>query len=252
MSSNNLKDKKVYYLLNQMMSIIIQSTNDIPNVVFKEYLNHKEHKSQKQIYNLFADTFLSLSAFCKLIFDHSWSQAAIILRTAIEQVSKLYILAYFPNSRKSFIDLYIEYGKFLLLNENEKENYLKTNSIKKNRFNEYFSYSWISGFTKDKKYGRDQLLKLANLDEFKVDIKETLNLFVHGRISIFEFYNSKEKWGLMDRYGRRIILMACKLFDFLCCSFCNYIGDSFFKLPFYQILLNFKGIYLCVIKNKID
>ena len=215
MSSNNLKDKKVYYLLNQMMSIIVQSTKDIPNVVFKEYLNHKEHKSQKQIYNLFADTFLSLSAFCKLIFDHSW-------------------------------------GKFLLLNENNKENYLKTNSIKKNIFNEYFSYSWISGFTKDKKYGRDQLLKLANLDEFKVDIKETLNLFVHGRISIFQFYNSKEKWGLMDRYGRRIILMACKLFDFLCCSFCNYIGDSFFKLPFYQILLNFKGIYLCVIKNKID
>lgn len=125
MSIPNAQNKKLYCLQSQMMSIIIQSTKDIPNVVFKEYLNHKEHKSQKQIYNLFADTFLSLSAFCKLIFDHSWSQAAIILRAVIEQVSKLHVLAYFPNSRKSFIDLYIEYGKFLLLNENEKENYLK-------------------------------------------------------------------------------------------------------------------------------
>ena len=84
--------RKQYILLNDMMSIIVESTRNIADVVFNEYLKHHEHENQKQIYNLFAEGFISLSSFCKLMFDKSWSQAASLLRTAIEEVSALYVL----------------------------------------------------------------------------------------------------------------------------------------------------------------
>ena len=121
----------------------------------------------------------------------------------------------------------------------------RRNSIASNmRINDYFDYSWIKDFTEDNKYGRDQLLKLAHLDEFLVDIKETLNAFAHGSISIFQFNNAEEKWELMSRYGRRLVLTACKLYDFLCCSFREYVGDSFSNLLLNQQFMEFKKIYL--------
>ena len=81
------------------------------------------------------------------------------------------------------------------------------------------------------------------MDEFIIDIKETLNLFAHGRITIFQFCND-ENWELMSRYGRRIILIACRLFDYLCCSFKNYIGDEFYNINFNNYFCEFKDIYL--------
>lgn len=247
MPIKNDKRKELYDLLNRMMSIIVESTMNIADVVFTEYINHKEHKNQKQIYNLFAEAYLSVSAFCKLMFDFSWSQAAAILRTAIEQVSALYVLSKYSDSRIAYINLFNEHGKYLSLNVEEKNSYIKNNLIPKNRINDYFDYSWIKEFTADKTYGRDQLLKLAHLDEFLVDIKETLNAFAHGSISIFQFNNPEEKWGLMSRYGRRLILTACKLYDFLCCSFEKYIGDRFFDLRLNQQFIDFRIIYLSII-----
>ena len=247
MPIKNDKRKDLYDLLNKMMSIIVESTKNIADIVFTEYVNHKEHEEQKQIYNLFAEAYLSVSAFCKLMFGFSWSQAAAILRTAIEQVSALYVLSYNPELRICFMNLFKEHGKYLLLDKEGKDDYIKSKSIPKNRINDYFDYSWIKELTDDKKYGRDQLLKLAHLDEFLVDIKETLNAFAHGSISIFQFNNSEEKWELMSRYERRLVLTACKLYDLLCCSFKEYIGDSFFDLLLNQQFVNFKKIYLSII-----
>ena len=238
------KRKDLYDSLNNMMSIIVESTRNIADIVFTEYVNHKEHEEQKQIYNLFAEAYLSVSAFCKLMFDSSWSQAATILRTAIEQVSALYVLSYNPDSRVCFMNLFKEHGRYLSLDKDGKNGYIKNKSIPKNRINDYFDYSWIKDFTEDKTYSRDQLLKLAHLDEFLVDIKETLNAFAHGSISIFQFNNTEEKWELMSRYGRRLTLTACKLYDFLCCSFREYVGDSFSNLLLNQQFMEFKKIYL--------
>ena len=249
MPIKNDKRKDLYDLLNKMMSIIVESTRNIADIVFTEYVNHKEHEEQKQIYNLFAEAYLSVSAFCKLMFDFSWSQAAAILRAAIEQVSALYVLSYYPDSRIAFMNLFKEHGAYLSLDKEGKDNYIKANALTKNRINDYFDYSWIKDFTVDKTYGRDQLLKLAHLDEFLVDIKETLNAFAHGSISIFQFNNSEEKWELMSRYGRRLVLTACKLYDFLCCSFKEYIGDRFFDLQLNQQVMDFKKIYLPIVNG---
>ena len=243
------KRKDLYDSLNNMMSIIVKSTRKIADIVFTEYVNHKEHKEQKQIYNLFTEAYLSVSAFCNLMFDFSWSQAAVILRTAIEQVSALYVLSYYPYSRIAFMNLFKERGAYLSLDKEGKDNYIKDNDLPKYRINDYFDYSWIKDFTDDKTYGRDQLLKLAHLDEFLVDIKETLNAFAHGSISIFQFNNSEEKWELMSRYGRRLVLTACKLYDFLCCSFKEYIGDRFFDLRLNQQFIDFKKIYLPIVNG---
>lgn len=242
--SIDLKDekRKQYILLSDMMSIIIDSTRNIADVVFKEYLNHKEHDSQKQIYNLFAEGFISLSSFCKLIFDKSWSQAAMILRASIEEVSALFVLSNIYKSREAFVNLQNEHAKYVLMNDEEQKEYKK--SIGANKINDYFDYSWIKEFTEDNTYGRDQLLKLANLDEFIVDIKETLNAFAHGSLSIFQFHNAEEKWELMVRYGRRLVLIACKLYDFICCSFKEYIGERFFDLDLNQYFMDFKKLYL--------
>ena len=128
------------------------------------------------------------------------------------------------------------------MNDEEQKEYRKLLGI--NKINDYFDYSWIKNFTVDKTYGRDQLLKLANLDELIVDIKETLNSFAHGSLSIFQFHNAEEKWDLMSRYGKRLVLIACKLYDFICCSFKEYIGDRFFELKLNQQFIDFKKIYL--------
>ena len=245
----NDERRKQYILLNDMMSIIVDSTRNIADVVFNEYVNHKEHENQKQIYNLFAEGFISLSSFCKLMFDKSWSQAATLLRAAIEEVSSLYVISNISESREVFINLHNEHAKFILMSDSEKDEYLKINKIPRNKKNDYFDYSWIKEFTEDKTYGRDQLLKLANLDEFLIDIKETLNSFAHGSLSIFQFSNVSEKWELMSRYGKRLVLIACKLFDFLCCSFKEYIGDSFDDLRLNQQFIDFKNIYLSTFKQ---
>lgn len=172
MLEKNDRTKESYDSLNEMMSIIIESTKKIANIVFTEYINHIEHQNQKQIYNLFADAYLSVSAFCKLIFDHSWSQAATILRMTIEQVSALYILSEYPTSRDKFVKLFNEHGRYLHLDDESKKNYIKDNAISKNRVNDYFDYSWIKDFTDDNTYGRDQLLKLAHLDEFLLTLRK--------------------------------------------------------------------------------
>ncbi len=241
--------KEQYVLLNNMMSIIIDSTTNIADVVFKEYVRHSEHQNQKKIYNLFADAFIGLSSFCKLMFDNSWSQAATILRTLIEEVATLYILSYHRDLIEKYLSLDVEYINYIKLNLKEQKEYNKSFNIKKT--NDYFNYSWISTYTKDKSYGRNQLLELAKLDEVIVDIKETLNLFAHGRITIFQFCNEDEKWELMSRYGRRIILIVCKLFDYLCCSFNKYIGDSFYDLELNGKFIEFKELYLYSIEKTI-
>ena len=239
----------ITYFLNRMMTIIVESTGNIADVVFSEYCNHKEHLNQKPIYNLFAEAFLSISSVAKLMFDKSWSQASVILRVAIEEVATLYVLSFCPETREAFVNLFDERGRFLKLSDDEKKKYKKDNNIK-GSINEYFDYSWIKDYTKDHKYGRNQLLKLSHIDEFIVDIEELLNSFAHGTISIFQFFNDKEGWGLMSKYGQRITKINCKLYDFLCCSFKNYVGDGFYYLELNSYFKEFKELYIFMINTK--
>lgn len=57
------KRKELYDSLNNIMSIIVESTRNIADIVFTENVNHKKYEEQKHIYNLFAEAYLSVSAF---------------------------------------------------------------------------------------------------------------------------------------------------------------------------------------------
>lgn len=76
------------------------------------------------------------------------------------------------------MNLFKEHGIYLSLDKDGKNDYIKVKSITKNIINDYFDYLWIKDFTEDNTYSRDQLLKLAHLDEFLVDIKETRMLLL--------------------------------------------------------------------------
>ena len=229
--------------INQMLSLIIDSCHPMPDYVFRYFVDHKKSFEEKCFYNLIADSFLSLFAYCKLMMENAWSQAFALLRVCIEQVAAVFILSYNCNALPKYIELNKLKIKFVnLVNDEEKKHFLKEHGITRNKVNDYFDYGWVSSFTEDKSFGRKQLMELAKLEEFIIDVDESLNAFAHGSISVFQM--SGDNWNVMKRYGRRASLTCCKLYDFLCCSYHNLIGDEeFFKLPLDRYFKSFKLIY---------
>lgn len=226
-----------------MLSLIMESSHSMPNYVFHYYVDFKKKPDEKILYNLIADSFLTLFSYCKLMFENAWSQAFTVLRMGLEQVAAVFLLTNTSGTLQKYIDLYrLKVQFFNIESENDKKEFLKANGIPKNRINDFFDYSWISGFTTDGKYGRNQLIKLARLEEFLVDIEQSLNAFSHGSMSVFQM--SGDNWNVMKKYGRRASLTCCKLYDFLCCSYHNLIGnEEFVKLPLDRYFKSFKLIY---------
>lgn len=227
-------------MIREMLRLIALGSHDMPNYVFSYFIKHKIPTEQKCFYNLIADTFLTLYSFSSLMNDNCWSQASTLLRMALEQVSAVFVMAYQKESIKDYVNLQKEKNMFLRLNEKEQKEYAKNNGFRGREY-AYFDYGWIKRFTDDKTYGRIQLMKLAHLEEFTVDIDQTLNSFSHGSITIFQF--DKDNWDVMKRYGDRITIACCKLFDFLCCSYKYLIGEEFLCLPLNSVFLEFKSIY---------
>lgn len=229
--------------INQMLSLIMDSSHSMPDYVFHYYVDFKKNPEEKIFYNLIADSFLTLFSYCKLMFENAWSQAFTVLRMGLEQVAAVFLLTTKPGTLQKYIDLYKLKVQFINIeSEDDKKEFLKTNNIPKNKVNDFFDYSWISSFTSDGKYGRNQLIELSRLEEFLVDIEQSLNAFSHGSMSVFQM--SGDNWNVMKRYGRRANLTCCKLYDFLCCSYHNLIGDEeFVKLPLDRYFRSFKLIY---------
>ena len=228
---------------NQMLNIIMDSSRPMPEYVFRYFLDAKKKPEEKIFYNLIADSFLTLFSYCKLMFEHAWSQAFAILRVGIEQVAKVYILATIPEALEQYINIHNLRAQFSnIKTEEEKKAFFNAHHIQKNKIYSFFDYGWIAKFTSDGKYGRDQLIKLARLDEFLVDIENSLNRFAHGSLSVFQM--SKDNWAPMGRYGERANLTCCKLYDFLTYSYCKIIGrEEFDKLPLSRYFWLFKEIY---------
>ncbi len=235
------KEKKAY--INRMMELIMNSSHGMPDYVFHYFVYNKIDMKTKPFYNLIADSFLTLYAFCKLMRESAWSQAFALLRVGIEQVSAVFIMSYIPDSLDKYLELLTkryEYAK--LKSKEQQKQYCKDNGIQSNKVNDYFDYGWVAEFTNDNSFGRKQMIELAKLDEFNVDIDETLNSFAHGSISVFQM--SKDNWKLMRDYGNRACLTCCKLYDYLCCSYHNLIGNSeFTKLPLNNSFAIFKQIW---------
>ena len=229
--------------INQMMDLIMESSHPMPDYVFHYFVDFKKKPEEKIFYNLIADSFLTVFSFCKLMRENAWSQAFTLLRMGIEQVAAVFIISNMDGALEEFIKLHNLKITYLNIDsEQDKKDFLSANGIAKNRINDFFDYSWVSKFTNDGTYGRKQMIELARLDEFLVDIEQSLNAFSHGSISVFQM--SGDNWDVMKRYGRRACLTCCKLYDFLCCSYHNLIGDEeFTKLLLDRYFKTFKVIY---------
>ena len=229
--------------INQMLSLMIDSCHSMPDYVFRHFVDRHKSVEEKCFYNLVADSFLTLYAFSKLMMENAWSQAFALLRVGIEQVAAVFVLCYNSKALLRYIELNKLKIKFVnTVNDEEKKLFLKEQGIPKNRVNDYFDYGWISSFTEDRSFGRKQLMELAKLEEFIIDVDESLNAFAHGSMSVFQM--SGDNWNVMKKYGRRASLTCCKLYDFLCCSYHNLIGDEdFSKLPLDRYFKSFKLLY---------
>ncbi len=78
--------------VNELLNIMFEATQDTSDYVFLAYSMKKITKS-KPIFNLFAESFIGIKSFCLLMMNKAWAQAAIILRTLLEQVSPLFIIS---------------------------------------------------------------------------------------------------------------------------------------------------------------
>lgn len=230
--------------IKQLLSLIVSSSHDMPDYVFCYCKEHKKKSEEMVFYNLIADSFLNLFSFCLLIKEGAFSQAYNLLRTGIEQVSAVYLLAYCPETLPKYIDLFRMKAFYSRISsKDERVAFLKEHQIPRNRVNEFFDYSWVSILEKNGEYGRNQMISLAHLDEFLIDIEQTLNAFSHGSLSAFAMLHPNTD--VFRRYWRRACLTCCKLFDFLCCSYHKLVGDDeFSKLPLNEAFCAFKEPYL--------
>ena len=229
--------------IKRMLAIIDESSHAMPDYVFHYYLEAKRKPEEKPFYNLIAESFLTLFSFCKLMNEQAWSQAFALLRIGIEQVSAVFFLADYPNALNDYLELQaLKSAYYKLESEDDRKVFLKENNIKKNEVNRYFDYGWISKYTSDGSYGRNQIIRLTRLEEFIGDIEELLNAFAHGSVSVFQM--SGDNWGVMKKYGNRSCLTCCKLYDFLCCSYRKLVGpEQFEKIPLNNFFIIFKTLY---------
>ena len=77
----------------------------MPEIVFTYFVNFEKSKTIKPFYNLFAESFLSLFSFSFLYLNQAWSQASSLLRTSIEQVSKVVVLCNNKDLIEEFLNL---------------------------------------------------------------------------------------------------------------------------------------------------
>lgn len=232
--------------IKQMLYIIMESSHSMPDYVFHYYVDFNKNPEEKIFFNLIADSFLTLFSYSKLIFEHARSQAFAILRIGLEQVAAVCLLATKPDALDKYINLHkLKVCYIDMENTNEREEFKNKYKIKNNRINDFFDYGWISGYTNDGKYGRNQLLELAGLGDFVEDIEQTLNAFSHGSLSIFQMSGNKRN--VLERYVTRSNLICCYLYDVLCCSYHQLIGhEEFVKLPLNKDFIYFKSINMAL------
>ena len=244
--TDNEKDLRITELLKRITTI----SKQMPEMVLTYFSNFERNKLTKPFYNLFAESFLSLFSFSFLYLNHAWSQASAILRTTIEQVSKVVVLSNNSNLIPSFIDLkQIADSYENLSSKEEKDNFLLQYADDINEFNNYTEYGWAKPLLNDKLPSRNEVIKLASLGETIVDIRNQLNNFVHGNMSIFDFYTETSKTDLMKKYGRRIALISCKLFYLCYISFKNWGMVKDISLDTDEEFINFKNKYKYLVEN---
>lgn len=239
-------------LLNELLCFINKATTPENIKYFFEYYL-KQEKIYKPIYNLFADSFLSIHSYTALMFDRCWSQAGAILRTAIEQISTLAVLVNDEQAMKDYLALDILKRQYYQTeSEEECKKFVKEHNLPKDDYSRkaYFDYSWIKSITKKSKFSYKDIVKEARLDEVLGDIDVVLNKFVHGKLTIFDFAGPNDSWEVMKKYGRRANMICAKLFDFLCCSYKKFTNESEVTKVTNNLFIPFKNLYLECLEKK--
>lgn len=112
--------------LNKMLTLILKSSQDMPDFVFQYYLDHEKDPKKKIVYNLVADSYLTLFSYCLLMLNHAWSQAFSLLRVGLEQVAAVYLLAFCDGAIERYIDLNELKAEYVKLeSETDKYGFLK-------------------------------------------------------------------------------------------------------------------------------
>lgn len=240
------KDLRISELLKKVATI----SKNMPEIIFTYFSTFETSKQLRPFYNLFSESFLSLFSFSFLYLNQAWSQASALLRTSIEQVSKIVVLC----NNKELIEDFIELKKisevfYNLPSKEEKDEFLESYNNDINVFNNYIEYGWAQPLIEGREPTRNDVIKLAKLGETIVDIKNQLNGFVHGNMSIFDFYSQSEKTEVMKRFGRRISLICCKLFYLSYLSFKNRGSVKDISLDTDDGFIEFKDKYKYLVEN---
>lgn len=239
-------------LLNELLCFVNKATTPENIKYFFEYYL-KQEKICKPIYNLFADSFLSIHSYTVLTFNRCWSQAGAILRTAIEQISTLTVLVNNEQAMKDYLALDILKRQYYQIEDEEEcEKFVKEHNLPKDDYSRkaYFDYSWIRSITKKPKFSYKDIVKEARLDEVLGDIDVVLNKFVHGKLTIFDFAGPDGSWDVMKKYGRRANMICAKLFDFVCCSYKKFTNEPEVTKVTNNLFIPFKNLYLKCLEKK--
>lgn len=238
--------------INEILGIVCRATNpDCANHIFAYYIKHNENN--KCIYNLFADSFLSIHSYSVLMFDRCWSQAGSILRTAIEQISTLFVLVNNKQAMADYLALESIRREYYQIEDKSKcELFVKTHNLPKDEYNRkaYLDYSWIKSVTNKTTFSYKDIVKEAKLSEVLDDVNVILNKFVHGKLSIFDFAGPDGSWDVMKKYGRRANMICAQLFDFLCCSYKKFTNEPEVTKVTNNLFIPFKNLYLKCLEKK--
>ena len=213
----NDKQSKFSELLKNMSDYSVEQPKVIEDLCKELYVS----PAYSPAMDLMVEAFLSIRSFCLLMFDGLISNASAILRILIEQVAAITVIARNTKAMSEYLKFQTikkqyfgsdgeEHEKIREYLINESGNKYKSESALK----DYLDYGWIRVLNNDKSKRGDRLIiKEAHLEEMIADINEQLNAFAHGQRSMFEFIRHKD---LADKHVSRIIMIAGKLFLFLC------------------------------------
>jgi hypothetical protein len=237
--------------LSELIKIIVVTSKQMPEMIFSYFSNFDRNEKLKPFYNLYAETFLSIYSFATLYQNQAWSQASAILRTGIEQTSKIFVLTKNPQLLDEFLKLRALSDQ--LANLDSKEEKMQFISMfdysDLNEFNNFVEWSWTKPLCNVEMPTRNDVIRLANLGDTLVDIRNILNAFVHGTLSTFDFYNASENTEVLVRFGRRISLNCCKLFYLAYISFKNWKEVSSLTWDTDEYFAIFNSKYKFLVEN---
>ena len=237
------KRNKLYQMLKHMSDYSIAQPKVI-EVLCNDLLISP---TEAPVFDLLVEAFFTVHSFSLLMFNGLVSNASAILRILIEQVSALTVIARKPKAITEYLKFQswkqLYYSSTGIEHERRREFLVEKCGYKKeSAIKDYLDYGWIRVINDDKSERGDRLIiKEAHLEEMIKDINEQLGAFAHGQRSIYSF----GRGDLADKHVARIIMVAGKLFLFLCHDKQELLVNHRMEMDkYFNSYLNAKIIYL--------